>query len=681
MRKALLSLICVIFMTTSFAQYFQNFDTLSYGDYIGIKDPAWTTWLNAPGTSEDAKVDTLKSNSPNNSIYFASTATTGGPQDVVLNFGSAYNTGMFEYQHAMYIKQNKGAYFNFQAETIIGTTWSLNCHFINDSMMYIDDVTNIQISTQYPVETSFVFKLKVNLNTNVWEVFIDSVSKGSFQNTVNKIASIDYFPLCDAGYGGNGLSEFWIDDVGFDHTTYTLPTVNAAISNLNFEQVTIAGVANPPIVKVRNLGTTAITSFDLEIDYNGNQVSKSISSVSIPSLGDYDVKFIPGVVIDNNATFITANITAVNGSSGDGDSLDDSKTLNFIPITPVPGKVVIVEEATGTWCGWCPRGTVALEYLARDYHGIAQGIAVHNSDPMEDFIYNAGINTYISGYPSALVERGADINPASIFPTVNTAVTTPPTAFLINGARFNSTTKLLEVSITADFKAAANNNWKMACVLVEDSIKGTTSGYSQSNAYSGGNNGDLIGPDGINWANLPSSVPASQMVYNHVARAISPSFTGQTNCFPSGMGIGDTTSINFTFKMDANWDTANIHIVGMLLKPDGKIDNGSTSTIAEALANGFVEGVNVSVTEILPAPDASIKIYPNPVSDNLNIDLAKTYSTVSVEVRNTMGQIVSSYTENSVSKLNINIDGEPGIYFVSVLTNDSQREIFKVIKL
>ncbi len=210
-------------------------------------------------------------------------------------------------------------------------------------------------------------------------------------------------------------------------------------------------------------------------------------------------------------------------------------------------------------------------------------------------------------------------------------------------------------------------------------VKTDYHGYAQSNSYSGGNNGDLIGPDGVNWANLPSPVPATQMTYNHVARAISPSFTRQTNCFASTVNPGDTTTVNFSFWMDPNWNTANMHIVGMLLKPNGKIDNGSTSTIAEAITNGFITAYNVSVSEKLNGPDA-IRVYPNPVSDKLFIDLGKNYSTVKVEIRNSMRQLVSSKTESNVFNLNLNITGKTGICFVSVLTGDGQREVFKVIK-
>ncbi|MFC2101347.1 Omp28-related outer membrane protein, partial [Bacteroidota bacterium] len=653
-----------------------SFDTLSYGDYIAVKDPAWTTWSNNPGSTEDAKVDTLESNSPNNSIYFASTAASGGPQDVVLEFGSAFNTGEFEFEMAMFIKQGKGAYFNFQAETTIGTTWALDCHFIQDSVMHIVDQSKTYFSTSYPVENWFDFKLLVNLNTNVWEVYLDNVLKGTFQNTENKIASLDLFPLCQADFGGNGLSNFWVDDVGFTHVPYTLPTVNGGVYRIDFEQVTINGVNNTPIVQVRNLGATTISSFELKVDYNGNQITKNVTAVSIPSLGTYEVDITPGFVIDNNATSIIASLTSVNGVSGDGDSTDDSKTLNFIPIIPVTGKLVIVEEATGTWCGWCPRGTVAMDFLARDYHGYAQGIAVHNGDPMVNTIYDAGINNYITGYPSALVERGNSMNPSIIWETVNDGLKTSPAAFLVNGAKYNSGTQLLEVSVTTNFINAANNNWKMACVLVEDSVTGTSSGYAQSNSYSGGGSGTLIGPDGIDWSLLPSPVPASQMVYNHVARIISPSFGGHPNSFPAIVDSGDAFTFNFDLIIDQNWDTANMHIVGMLIKPDGTIDNGSTSTIGHAIENGFVPGTNISGVEILAGPDSKVKMFPNPTTlDYTTLQFYNINQKVKIDVTDISGKLISSYSYGiTQDNQKVQLDTKNlanGVYIVQITMDNS----------
>ena len=64
--------------------------------------------------------------------------------------------------------------------------------------------------------------------------------------------------------------------------------------------------------------------------------------------------------------------------------------------------------------------------------------------------------------------------------------------------------------------------------MVEDSVTGTATSYYQSNSYSGGASGSLIDVDGTDWANMPSNVPASQMIYRHVARSVAPGFMGES---------------------------------------------------------------------------------------------------------------------------------------------------------
>ena len=681
MKRITFLFTAALFSQLCFAQYSQNFDTLTVGDYIGVKDVHWTTWSGATGGAEDAQVNATHASSGSNSIYFNSTASGGGPQDAVLLFGGAFNTGNFEYEHAVYVEAGKGAYFNFQAESTIGTTWALDCQFVNDSMMYISYQGTLAYSGTYPVGTWFDFKLDVNLNTNTWEVLIDNVSKATFQNDANKIASIDIFPVNAAATGGNNLSRFWIDDVSFMHTPYTLPSVNGGVYRIDFKQAVIANITNEVTVQIRNLGTTAITSFDIELDYNGVQTTQTTTGVNIAPLATYNVVFTPGVTISGSATSISATISNVNGLSSDGDATDDMKTVNLNPIVPAPGKVVVVEEATGTWCGWCPRGTVAMDFLARDYHGIAAGIAVHDGDPMVNSMYNSGIGNLISGYPSALVERGPALNPNALFSPVNQSLVNAPTALLVNGAKYTSSTGLLEVSITVDFQGAANSNWKLACAITEDNVTGTASGYAQTNYYAGGSQGPLIGPDGVNWANLPATVPASQMVYNHVARGISPSFGGNPTSFPANVASGSTHTLNFNFVIDPSWDTANMHIVGMLLTPTGTIDNGSTSTMNEAIANGFVAGNNISVAEMLAGPDSRVSIYPNPTSVgfvNLKIN---TTADVTIKVVNINGaEIFAQHYDNQNAqaiKLTTQ-DWADGVYVIEV-TTDNKKEYHRLI--
>ncbi|MBT6964843.1 MAG: T9SS type A sorting domain-containing protein, partial [Flavobacteriales bacterium] len=152
-------------------------------------------------------------------------------------------------------------------------------------------------------------------------------------------------------------------------------------------------------------------------------------------------------------------------------------------------------------------------------------------------------------------------------------------------------------------------------VLVEDSVTGTTPQYYQSNSYSGGSS--LIDVDGSDWANKPSNVPASQMVYRHVARGIAPNFNGSPLANTS-YNYGDTETLCFEFTLDPSWDLSKIHIVGMLIDNGNMIDNSSSNSIDDAEILGYTPCATTSIGLELNGPD-KVNIYPNPATDNIYI--------------------------------------------------------------
>ena len=68
------------------------------------------------GTTEDTKITSVKAASGTKSIFFSSTASGGGPQDVVLPFSDAYTDGIFKLGMKLFIDAGNTAYFNLQAE-------------------------------------------------------------------------------------------------------------------------------------------------------------------------------------------------------------------------------------------------------------------------------------------------------------------------------------------------------------------------------------------------------------------------------------------------------------------------------------------------------------------------------------------------------------------------------------
>ncbi|MDQ3140728.1 MAG: SBBP repeat-containing protein [Bacteroidota bacterium] len=62
----------------------------------------------------------------------------------------------------------------------------------------------------------------------------------------------------------------------------------------------------------------------------------------------------------------------------------------------------------------------------------------------------------------------------------------------------------------------------------------------------------------------------------------------------------------------------------------------------------------------------NIKIYPNPTNGNFNIDLGEQLSIVEVIITDALGQEINKKHYGDVSKLNLYIKGDPGVYFLFI---------------
>ncbi|MFM6947065.1 MAG: Omp28-related outer membrane protein [Flavobacteriales bacterium] len=667
MKKSCLLLAGIMSAQLASAQIFSdNFDNYAAGSYLGPQSTSWSTWSGTEGNNSDVTISNNNASSAPNSIYFSSTAANGGPQDVVLNFGQLYNNGIFTLSSDFFVNSGKGAYYNIQGSQSIGSIWALNVYLDAGSLVIDDGISSNLCTGTYPEATWFNLKIEANLTLHVWKAFIDNQLVGTWVNGVNAVASADIYPLQN--------DQFFMDNVIFDHQTYTLPSLNAMVASLDMGGF-IAGQSVNPVVSILNAGQNAISSFDVNLNYNGQNYTQNVTGVNVASIASYNVN-IPTVNLVAGAANAVVTISNING--GNDDNLNDNTlTQNVDPVVPAAGKIVVGEEATGTWCQWCPRGAVFMDKFQNDYAGYWAGIAVHNGDPMTVADYDAGMGTLIGGYPSALVDRLGDVDPSQMGSDFFTRLQTAPKGVLTNGATWNATTRELNVSVTTTIAQATSGAYKVACVLTEDGVTGSGAGYNQANAYAGGNNGVMGG-----FESLPSPVPAAQMVYDHVARAIAPSFTGQTGVIPTSTTVGETFTANFTFTLPATWDETQMHIVGMLIDPQGKIDNAGYTTIDDAVQNGYV-GVQELISSV--NLEQLLTVAPNPATDFTNIHIhIPAAAQVSLKVLDAKGSILQGRQYGSIEgdyEIGLNTANfAPGLYIVQLEINGQNVQKRLVIK-
>ena len=164
-------------------------------------------------------------------------------------------------------------------------------------------------------------------------------------------------------------------------------------------------------VKITNNGENDITSVSYTITTGSSTTEEMTISVdNLPFNSSANV-LIPFAADDEAKKYVkTVTITKVNGEANKATRNSAQGAVITIIEKPIP--VPVVEEFTGTWCGWCVYGFTGLEKTKETFGDKVVLIAAHNSDPMEITDYNP-IMSRVSGFPSSFINRVIDAYPSA----------------------------------------------------------------------------------------------------------------------------------------------------------------------------------------------------------------------------------------------------------------------------
>lgn len=340
----------------------------------------------------------------------------------------------------------------------------------------------------------------------------------------------------------------------------------------------VNGVASVPVT-ITNYGANEISSISYTLT-SGSSVSEETSiGCNIPSFSSSVVNIsIPGEATSGEASK-TFTLTKVNGEDNTYSNTSVTGkviTLSFIP-TPVP----VMEEYTGTWCGWCPRGMVALGLINETYGDKVITIAAHNSDPMAFSPYS---NMAPGGFPSAEINRGGGIDPYYDRGLLETALATiVPGEISATATWADKDQTTIDITTQTRFGMGSSSSpFSIAYVLVEDGLTGTSSDWAQSNYYSGRDYSD--DPNLQPLTTQPSRITGLE--FDHVAVAGWGIENGVDGSIPESFNDGET--LNYLYKADISSNTiiqdkSKLHVVVLLLdRSTGKIINAAKTTITTA---------------------------------------------------------------------------------------------------
>lgn len=349
---------------------------------------------------------------------------------------------------------------------------------------------------------------------------------------------------------------------------------------------------------VKSLTPVDVTSYTISLKVDGESVGQKSAVCNLDELGATHSVELPLPDLSLGQHTYEAEITEINGKAQALGVKTDGKleVLKYVMY-----RTHVVEECTGTWCGYCVSGIVALNEMRKNHPKRFIGIAVHGKDSYAVASYNPLINR-ISGYPSAFFNRNlvVDPKPSEMEIAFQRANELSDCEIKILGVEYTSAARN-QVKVYMRYRFDANHDkidYRVALVTIEDYISDI-----QSNYYAGGGMGPMGG-----FEHLGSHVRVDLM---DVARDIT-SYTGIVNSVPAQLEEGVWYDYVYTYNLPYNIaNRQNISIIALLQNAAGtEILNAAK---CEEIHEQGTLGIEATRSDA-PAPAATYDLFGRPAA-------------------------------------------------------------------
>lgn len=471
-------------------------------------------------------------------------------------------------------------------------------YFLTSSLESIPDQDRVSAGTLTSGWHTFELPTPYQITTGA-ELYIGYTATG-----VRPIAIVDEPGTSGTCWMTSGKKFY--DYGAMEGYNYTL-AVQALIESDNFEAslsfAEAGDVKSEPHggfvpLTVKSLTPVDVTSYTISLKVDGESVGQKSAVCNLDELGATHSVELPLPDLSLGQHTYEAEITEINGKAQALGVKTDGKleVLKYVMY-----RTHVVEECTGTWCGYCVSGIVALNEMRKNHPKRFIGIAVHGKDSYAVASYNPLINR-ISGYPSAFFNRNlvVDPKPSEMEIAFQRANELSDCEIKILGVEYTSAARN-QVKVYMRYRFDANHDkidYRVALVTIEDYISDI-----QSNYYSGGGMGPMGG-----FEHLGSHVRVDLM---DVARDIT-SYTGIVNSVPAQLEEGVWYDYVYTYNLPYNIaNRQNISIIALLQNAAGtEILNAAK---CEEIHEQGTLGIEATRSDA-PAPAATYDLFGRPAA-------------------------------------------------------------------
>lgn len=365
---------------------------------------------------------------------------------------------------------------------------------------------------------------------------------------------------------------------------------------------TVLGTQGEVGVRLTNTGGNAVRTIAYTVTTEGKVSEERTAGVNLPNMTSSDFY---SLVLDADETTTphakTITITKVNGEPN--NAADPTADGTLITVTHKPVYKPVIEEFTGTWCGWCPYGIAGMKSAHKKYGDKVVLIAAHASDIMAIDDYSP-ILSLVSSYPSAFFNREVSFYPNSsnMSILIDQSLHRTTVADIDTKAYWDSEDqKGINLYTTTTFVYDSNEaNYGIAYVLLANGLTGTTASWAQSNNLSGQSGSDT---EMLEWYTSGSKVTG--LKYDHVAIGAWGIKEGLAESLAPQITAGKEQKFAYTLSIEGNslvQDKSQLSVVTLLIdNATGIIMNATQTNIEAPEAN--------SINSITSSPNQPVKYY------------------------------------------------------------------------
>jgi len=369
--------------------------------------------------------------------------------------------------------------------------------------------------------------------------------------------------------------------------------------------------------------------------------------------------------------------TSMPNGVADLDPANDTVKKDVIVLQTAPEKMVLLEEITGEWCGYCPDGDLKVQSDLDSFPNHLVAIQFHNADQFS-IPYDITLESFFppGGYPQAMIDQYKFSSLNSMFLdrpwfdyTYERLQMVSPCDVVFSNQQYNSVTKDFSITATTNFYGEDTGSLQMDLVVTEDSVPAE----AQNNYYNDGSVDPYSPLVGI-------GNPINVWFHEHVARAV---MSAPSSTIPASIpSSGGSYSYTFTGTLGSTWNANHIHYIGMVYKKSSDPENSQVLN-----SNSF--GVATSSPEITKN-NSTLGVFPNPMSDFSIINFSlENSSQVKLRVYDAFGNLRRTLLQTPLNsgkhqlmwngKDDSGIELPASIYFL-IFSGDNFSSTIKIIK-